>query len=69
MRSVLDCDVRIWPKGCKSCGGDLRFEDDPQWRRYVCYQCGRPTPVPGQWSHEEIVDPFHHRQDRRPETY
>lgn len=45
MRSVLDYGERIWEKSCKSCGGDLRYEADPEWRRFVCWQCGRPTPI------------------------
>jgi len=32
--------LQIWPKMCPKCNGDLRFEDDHLWKRFVCFQCG-----------------------------
>ena len=43
---MLNYGVRIWPKACNRCGGDLRYERDVAWKRFVCWQCGRsPSPA------------------------
>lgn len=48
-------DRETWEAGCPYCGGSLRYEDDPMWRRFVCYQCARSVGLAGTWKGEQIV--------------